>query len=62
METLGKAIEGFEPELVTLYYGQDVDAQDANDAAEALSGLLPDAEVSAVSGGQPVYYYMISVE
>ncbi|MDO4353590.1 MAG: DAK2 domain-containing protein [Clostridia bacterium] len=62
MEELGKAIEGFEPELVTLYYGQDVDAQDANDAAEALSGLLPDAEVSAVSGGQPVYYYMISVE
>ena len=54
MEELGKAIEGFEPELVTLYYGQDVDAQDANDAAEALSGLLPEQPHQG-RDSQPVY-------
>ncbi len=35
---------------------------DAEAACAALSAALPDAELSVVNGGQPVYYYMISVE
>ena len=37
-------------------------APDAQDAAGTITGCFPDAEVSVVNGGQPVYYYMISVE
>ena len=36
--------------------------EDAEKAAETIRGNFPDSEVSVVSGGQPVYYYMISVE
>ena len=50
------------PEFVTVYYGADVTAEDGEDASAALSAALPDAEVSVVNGGQPVYYFMISIE
>ena len=36
--------------------------EDAEDAAGTITGCFPEAEVSVVDGGQPVYYYMISVE
>ncbi len=62
LSELGSALTQFEPELITVYYGQDVNEQDAEAAAEAFTAALPDAEVSAVNGGQPVYYYMISAE
>ena len=35
---------------------------DAREAAQAIAGNFPEAELSVVNGGQPVYYYMISVE
>lgn len=50
------------PEFVTLFYGKDVDEAAANDCATAIGAKVPDAEVMVVDGGQPVYYYMISVE
>ena len=37
-------------------------AEDGEDASTALSAALPEAEVSVVNGGQPVYYFMISIE
>ena len=43
-------------------YGADVDENDANQAAEQITARFPDADISVVNGGQPVYYYMISVE
>jgi len=61
-EELGAACAAFNPEFVTVYYGQDVDETGAEQAAAALSAVLGEAEVSTVNGGQPVYYYMISVE
>ncbi len=51
-----------EPEFITVYYGEDVSEADANEASETIIGNFPEADISVVSGGQPVYYYMISVE
>ena len=59
---LGAACARLEPEFVTIYYGADVTAEDAEDASAALSVSLPEAEVSVVNGGQPVYYFMIAIE
>ena len=59
---LSWAFDEYSPEFITVYYGEDVDEAAANEAAETIIGNFPDAEVSVVSGGQPVYYYMISVE
>ncbi|MCR5138004.1 MAG: DAK2 domain-containing protein [Oscillospiraceae bacterium] len=59
---LSWAIDDFHPEFITVYYGEDVTEEDANKAAETMIGNFPDAEVSVVNGGQPVYYYMISAE
>ena len=59
---LSWAINDFSPEFITVYYGADVSEDDANEAAGTITGCFPDAEVSVVNGGQPVYYYMISVE
>ncbi len=62
LSELGAALSEFDPEVITIYYGQDVNSDEADNAAATLEAALPDAEVSAVNGGQPVYYYMISAE
>ena len=49
-------------ELISMYYGQDVLAEDAERFAEAVTELYPDADVDLHSGGQPIYYYVVSVE
>ena len=62
---MGDMVEAFvdlEPEFITVYYGADVDENDARQAAEQITARFPDADISVVNGGQPVYYYMISVE
>ena len=59
---LSWAFDEIAPEFITVYYGKDVQEDDAQEAAKTILDCFPDAEVSVVSGGQPVYYYMISVE
>ena len=59
---LSWAFDDYHPEFITVYYGEDVTEAEANAAAETITGNFPDTEVSVVAGGQPVYYYMISVE
>ena len=49
-------------ELITIYYGEDVNEEDAEALGEALEEKYPDCDVSVRSGGQPVYYYFIAVE
>ena len=49
-------------EFVTAFYGEGVSEEDANAAAELFGARCGDAEVSALPGGQPVYYYIISIE
>ena len=51
-----------EAEFITLFYGEDVTEAQADQAAELFAQACPNAEVSAIPGGQPVYYYMISAE
>lgn len=62
LDAISKAAEDLDPEIVTVYYGENVNDEEAEAAVEMLEEKLPDAEVSAVNGGQPVYYYMISIE
>ena len=59
---LSWAFDEYDPEFITVYYGEDVTEDDANEAAGTITGNFPDAEVTVVYGGQPVYYYMISAE
>ena len=62
LKELSWAFDEYNPEFITVYYGQDVDEEAAQAAAESIAGCFPEAEMSVVNGGQPVYYYMISVE
>ncbi len=47
---------------ITLFYGEDIREEEANTLVETLSKKYPEVEVSAVYGGQPVYYYLVSLE
>ncbi len=49
-------------EFITLFYGEDVSAEDAQAVQEIFEETCPDAEISLLSGGQPVYFYVISIE
>lgn len=49
-------------EVVTLYYGSDVKEEDAEAFAEKVQATHPDIEVILHYGGQPLYYYVLSVE
>ena len=51
-----------DPELITVYYGADVTEDAAESTSESFASYFPNAEVSLVNGGQPIYYYMISIE
>ena len=47
---------------ITLFYGEDIREEEANALAEKLASKYPDCEVTAAFGGQPVYYYLVSLE
>ena len=49
-------------EFINIYYGEDVKEQDAEKTRKLFSELCPEAEITILAGGQPVYYYMISAE
>ncbi|MDO5146746.1 MAG: DAK2 domain-containing protein [Eubacteriales bacterium] len=49
-------------ELVSLYYGEGITKEQADVLASELERKFPDVEIEANFGGQPIYYYMISVE
>jgi DAK2 domain fusion protein YloV len=49
-------------ELFTVYFGQDVTEDDANEIADILTAEYPDTDIEVISGGQPVYYYLLSAE
>jgi len=51
-----------EAEFVTLFYGENVTEEQAQSAQELFDVHCPDAELSVLPGGQPVYYYIISIE
>jgi len=49
-------------EFINIFYGADIQETDAEAALELFRQHAPDAEVNLVSGGQPIYYYLISAE
>ena len=49
-------------EIVTIFYGEDIDEKTAEKALKIFEKTCPNAEISLISGGQPVYYYLISAE
>ena len=48
--------------IVSIYYGSDSTEEDAADLATAIEEKYPDVEIEVSDGGQPIYYYVISVE
>ena len=62
MDRLAKSDALQEAEFISLFYGEDVTEEQAEKAAERFTSACPNAEVSVMPGGQPVYYYMISAE
>lgn len=48
--------------LVTLFYGEDVNEEDAEVVREAIEGKYPDIDIDVIKGDQPIYYYIISLE
>lgn len=59
---LVKALKNDEHAMITLYYGEGVSEDDASALASKLSEEYPDCDVDFHFGGQPVYYYMVSLE
>ena len=49
-------------EFITVFYGEDVVEEDARKACDIFTHKCPDAEINLICGGQPVYYYIISIE
>ena len=49
-------------ELISIYYGSDVDEESANAVAKEIEAAYPDCDVEVNYGGQPIYYYFVSVE
>ncbi len=61
-EIVGNMYDEDEDEFITVYYGEDIDSDKAEELMETLEDRFPDAEVSLKYGGQPIYYYVLSVE
>ena len=62
LERLAKADSQQNAEFISIFYGEDVTEEQANGALDIFQKQCPNAEITLLSGGQPVYYYMISAE
>ncbi|MBD5133452.1 MAG: DAK2 domain-containing protein [Clostridiales bacterium] len=62
LERLALADSQQQAEFISIFYGEDVTAEQATETLAIFQRLCPNAEITLLSGGQPVYYYMISAE
>ncbi|MDY4489337.1 MAG: DAK2 domain-containing protein [Candidatus Faecousia sp.] len=62
LRSLAEKVRDDGREYITIYYGADVKEKHAQKAADIFADICPDADVNLLSGGQPVYYYLISAE
>jgi len=62
MKALAEKVRDGGKEYITIYYGEDIQEKQAKKMADLFSSICPDADVNLLSGGQPVYYYLISAE
>ena len=61
LDLLSHMVDG-DSELISLYYGDSVTGEQATDLAAKVEEMFPDVEIETNFGGQPIYYYMVSVE
>lgn len=61
LETL-EAMVDEDDELISLYYGNEISEEDAQNLRDQAAERFPDCEVELHRGGQPIYYYLLSVE
>lgn len=61
LETLEKTVDQ-DASLITIYYGEDIDDKDAKKFHKLISKKFKDVDVELIYGGQPVYYYTITIE
>ena len=62
LERLAQADSQQQAEFISIFYGEDVTEEQAQEALDIFQKQCPDAEITLLAGGQPVYYYMISAE
>ncbi len=62
LERLARADSQQNAEFISIFYGEDVTEEQAGQALAIFQKACPSAEITLLSGGQPVYYYMISAE
>ena len=62
LEKLAQDAAEKEAAFISMYFGSDVTEEDAQKASEIFGRVCPEAEIAVLSGGQPVYYYIISME
>ncbi len=60
-ETVAEMVDD-ESEVISIYYGADIEEAEAEELAAAIEEEYPDCDVELNAGGQPIYYYVISVE
>ena len=62
LKSLAEKVKEEGKEYITIYYGEDITEEQAQVAADIFTEICTDADVNLLSGGQPVYYYLISAE
>ena len=62
LKSLAEKVRDSKKEYITIYYGEDMTQKQAQKAADLFHEICPDADVTLIKGGQPVYYYLISAE
>ena len=61
IELIGKMMDD-DVVNINLFYGEDITQQMAEDLQQKLSQIYPECEITVIEGGQPVYYYLVSME
>ena len=62
LKSLAEKVKDEGKEYITIYYGEDITEEQAQVAADIFTEICSGADVNLLSGGQPVYYYLISAE
>ncbi len=62
LEMISEMVDEDNDGLISIYYGEDISEEDATALSEEIEAKYPDLDVELQYGGQPIYYYIVSVE
>lgn len=62
IEMITEMVDEDSDELISIYYGEDISEEDASALSEEIEAKYPDLDIELQYGGQPIYYYIVSVE